>query len=382
MAICAAVSCDSLGRFGLLEAVELVGLANIFARTLGVVGSCRSSVVAKAAHSSIAPLLVELARSLPPRIYVLGGHSGHRAPGDNPLVVDLVHASLPLAAPSSDVVSKEDFWDWEALPGMPVPIMDCAAAAVGGYICLVGGRSANGVVLSAVSRLCPSSGCWQPLPSLLTARSSCAVAVCHGTLCVVGGYSGIAEALTSVERLVDDVWEALPSMTDPRGMCAAVAQHGVSLVVLGGEDAGYRSLRTVELLPIRKGATAQVAWQSLPDLRTARFGCAAAAAADGIIVAGGISDGWTPLATVEIYNAARGFWEELPQMRRPRRNFALVAVANAVYALGGVTHGGYCTCSVERLLSRETADAASAVWEALPPLPAQRSHCAAAVAWA
>jgi len=371
------------------DVLGLPEIAEPLARFMGVVACCQIHQLSSPSRDALGQLRMSLAKLWPPRIYVLGGHSGPRAPGQgSQQPTARVDGSLPaLQSDPGDALS------WEELPVMPVARMDGAATRVGGKICVVGGRGVEGVeALDTASCFSPSAGIWQALPALTTARYHCVAVGLGNDLYVAGGYSGDSEALDSIERLqlgrgphlaMTEVnkWEAFTTMTSKLGHCAAAVLDSSSFVIAGGKDSGYRSVGSVEQLrAVPRGTSdAKPAWKTLASLITPRFACAAASVAGNLVIAGGISDGWSPLDLVELYDPMRDQWCQLPSLGRPRRDFALVSVAGSVYALGGVSSGGRCTATVERFAVATTEPAHD--WEVTKSLLAPRCSCVAAAAW-
>lgn len=352
--------------------------------------------------------LAALGRAQPPRLFVLGGHAGPRASSAAEQRIVASNENF-VPAPAGLAVAGTEAGAWLMQPPMPMPRQFFSAAAGGGLVYVVGGRGPQEEALSSAASFCPARGRWMALPALLEARYHCCAAAVEGTLLVAGGFSGDAELLASVEHLplvapaAASAWQASTPLPSPRARCAAIAAANesgvVSFVVIGGADAGYRSLADAVRLAIVGPAAASggaAAWETFASLTTPRYCCAAAKLGAGIAVAGGISDGWTPLDTVELYDAVRDRWDFLAPMDRPRRDFAFVAAGTCLYAVGGVTLGGRVTASAERfeashslLAADASADAArcggggvvAAAWEALPPMSAARCACAAAATW-
>eukprot|EP00403_Amphidinium_massartii_P031959 CAMPEP_0178433760 /NCGR_PEP_ID=MMETSP0689_2-20121128/33075_1 /TAXON_ID=160604 /ORGANISM="Amphidinium massartii, Strain CS-259" /LENGTH=374 /DNA_ID=CAMNT_0020055805 /DNA_START=279 /DNA_END=1403 /DNA_ORIENTATION=- len=132
---------------------------------------------------------------------------------------------------------------WRQLPSMLQGRTACAVVHLAGELCVVGGTglqqaedgSFSSVVLSSVEKLDCSSGSWVEVTVLPTPREACAAVALDGKLCVLGGRSSTASTLATVEAYDPSTnsWEALPSMPVPRhSFLAAVAAS--SVFVAGG----------------------------------------------------------------------------------------------------------------------------------------------------
>eukprot|EP00929_Paragymnodinium_shiwhaense_P014303 TRINITY_DN122207_c0_g1_i1.p1 TRINITY_DN122207_c0_g1~~TRINITY_DN122207_c0_g1_i1.p1 ORF type:complete len:429 (+),score=68.58 TRINITY_DN122207_c0_g1_i1:119-1405(+) len=362
--------------------VELPGLAETLASFAGVMACCRLIAAGQLVHEVMALFPHTLARLYPPRIFVFGGHAGARAPGIDALPCDRV-----------DACSAGE--RWEALSPMPAPRLHASAATVAGFIYIVGGRGMEDMSLDTVDRYSASSGCWQQAPSLLQARSRCAIAAVGGVICVAGGDNGAAQTLASAECLLkpasepkaaDFVWQPLPPLKKARSCCAG-ARMGGAFVVAGGADNGYRALHSVEKLQLRRSDGAEPVWQPVGPggrMLRARFQCAAASVPSGVLVAGGVVDGWAPLDAAEAYDRSSNEWYEVNAMMASRRDFAMVTAAGFVYVFGGVSYGAKCTRCVERskVGLSWSQERASGDWQEMTKMPdPARCGIAAAASW-
>jgi len=250
------------------------------------------------------------------------------------------------------------------------------AALLPQRILVASGRGVDGVLRSA-ELYEPRTDAWHALPALHAARSGAGAGTLGGQVCVVGGDGEgggrCANLLASTEGLqfagprAGWAWEELPALPMARFGCA-VAVAGGYVYALGGDD-GRQPLDSVQRL--RLGSAA---WEFVPPMPTQRSRCGAAALGGAIYVVGGYTHG-RALSTVECLDPRIGCWRSLALMPTRRYACALVACLGRVFALGG--HDG------ERALRKaEAYDPGTNSWEALPPMRSARAYCvASALEW-
>ncbi|CAE8610176.1 unnamed protein product [Polarella glacialis] len=366
---------------GLLEVLQLPGLAEVVLFCAAPSAARRAAAVSRHLHALLSPLLPEIERLVPRRICVVGGHGGRGMGPHEPLCT----------AQLFDTVGG----CWESLPGPTSARYDCAMAASEGFLYVIGGRCVLDQAMSSVERLDLGSAkqkLWQPMPSLLVPRYQCAAAAVSGIVFVAGGFDGL-EPLSTAECLIEGFhagfresdgstdlrWRPLPDLDTARGRCAACSLGGW-FYLLGGMDAGYRSLSAVDRLPgpkLLKQAT-EFIWTPLPQMLQARGGCAAVRVGDAILAIGGVADGWAALSDVERFDPMEGCWQHLQPMGRPRRECAAAVVAGVVYVMGGVSHAGRCTATAE---CWDTA-AEAPCWHPSDAMSEARCSCNATTLWA
>merc|ERR1712032_517965 len=122
----------------------------------------------KAHHAVMGGLLHRLASKMPPDVYVFGGKDDA-----SPALATVEQLSL-------------DTREWQALPSMPTPRYGCAAAALAGWLYVVGGHDGKNT-LAVAERFDIVAGTWEILEPMSTARSRCSAATAQGMLYVVGG---------------------------------------------------------------------------------------------------------------------------------------------------------------------------------------------------
>eukprot|EP00933_Yihiella_yeosuensis_P063112 TRINITY_DN6617_c2_g1_i1.p1 TRINITY_DN6617_c2_g1~~TRINITY_DN6617_c2_g1_i1.p1 ORF type:complete len:373 (-),score=54.75 TRINITY_DN6617_c2_g1_i1:106-1200(-) len=353
----------------LSQVLDLSEIAELLLHYSGPLAARKVTVGCKHLKSILIELLPAIERLVEKRLFVFGGHGGR---GQGPHT--LFRHGLCFDPSCSN---------WNSIVGPAMPRSGSAAVAVDGFICIMGGLSQDEEPTSSVERLDLSRALgkdcsWEVLPSLQEARAQCSAAAIRGTIFVAGGFG--EEALFSVESfcgLTDSLssnfnWEPAQAMMMPRGHASACALNG-DFYLLGGKDAGYRTLSVADKLQ-RAADDCLSAWVSLPPMKFARAGCAAAAANGCVFVVGGVTT-WTPLVEVEYFNPLVGTWEQLEPMSDMRRDCAAVRCSGRVYIFGGSSHAGKCTSRTE-WFSVETNS-----WKQFASLPEARCSFVAAAAW-
>jgi Kelch motif len=132
-----------------------------------------------------------------------------------------------------------------------------------------------------------------------------------------------------------DAWISLPEMPTPRqGATAATGSDG-RIYVMGGTDASFETIATVEVFD----PTTDM-WTTVAPMNTPRTGFGAVAGADGRIYAFGGYSGATYVNSAEVYDAVSGLWTTIASMNEAR--FSLAAATGPdgrLYAIGGGTEG-------------------------------------------
>jgi len=301
----------------------------------------------------IRPVLPALVAGVAPQVYICGGSSGGSASAG---LVERLH--LPSAA-------------WEVLPDMPTSRVWCGAAALSGFLYVLGGRGdhhSGDRDLATNERFDPIGYRWECLPPMPTARAQCAVAAAQGKLQVFGGNQMMDKTLAAAESFdpSEQRWEQLPWMTRPRDACVATSSQGLVYLV-GGRESQDRSscLSIAECFDISVGQ-----WVSLPPMPTPRAFCGAAICSGCLYVFGGYRPG-KALAIVERFTISTGTWEAVEPMPTARSNCAAIAAQQQGYlhVFGGD----------ERIEPHfETLDHGTGAWLPRVRMPTSRWACAVA----
>mmetsp|Transcript_75459 Transcript_75459/g.179240 ORF Transcript_75459/g.179240 Transcript_75459/m.179240 type:complete len:410 (+) Transcript_75459:105-1334(+) len=133
---------------------------------------------------------------------------------------------------------------WQELCPLNNARTSCAAVHIAGDLYVVGGSglpaqsedgSSSSVVLASVEKYDQKSGRWVEVTAMPTPREACAAAALNGKLCVLGGRSASGDTLAIVESYdpLTEQWEVLPSMPVPRRSFLVAVAAG-SLFVIGG----------------------------------------------------------------------------------------------------------------------------------------------------
>lgn len=166
-----------------------------------------------------------------------------------------------------------------------------------------------------------------------------------------------------------DEWVDLPDMSTARYGCAAAA-IGEKLYAVGGCDQSRKHLATAEVLD----SPTTDEWRKLPPMKIRRSGCAAAAAGGRLYVFGG-NDGNRTMDTAERYDPKAGIWEALPKMPTARQHCGAVTVGGKIYVIGGRNNHD------NALATMSVFDVTSQTWDGadLPHMQTSRYLCAAVV---
>jgi DNA-binding CsgD family transcriptional regulator/N-acetylneuraminic acid mutarotase len=202
-------------------------------------------------------------------------------------------------------------------------------AAPDGQLFAIGGNT-NGGATGAVERYDPAADQWEPLTASKPTRVSNIDGAAIGEwIYVPGGRTAEGEPTSIVEayNVANEVWSQVAPL--PRPLYAyALAVYGGRLYVFGGrDDRGYANTTYIY-------DPAQDTWQAGKEMRTQRAYAAAATLGSQVFVVGGY-DGQREQSTCEIFNPEEGLWETCEPLILDRSGFGLAGVANRLYAVGG-----------------------------------------------
>jgi len=198
----------------------------------------------------------------------------------------------------------------------------------------------------------PESATLSAAPSMSVARQShSAVLLAERAVLVFGGYEGGGAAAVLTERVeffepATGSWAAAGNMIAPRyGNTATVLDAGTVLVAGGIGERGS-PLATAELYE-----PANRTWTSAGTMTTPRFRATAVLLPDGrVLVAGGANEDGE-LASAETYDPDTGEWTEVQPMHTGRASASGALLTNGQFlAVGGVTRGAFmiATSTAER----------------------------------
>ena len=88
-------------------------------------------------------------------------------------------------------------------------------------------------------------------------------------------------------------------------------------------------------------------WEQVASMNKKRYDMGAAVYEDVIVVAGGVDENYSLLASTEVYQPSFNEWRTISPLKQQRHAHALVSCDGHLYAIGG--WGGHNLSSVERL---------------------------------
>lgn len=234
------------------------------------------------------------------RVYLIGGHNGHRQ-----------QSTVLCYEPATDA--------WTSLLPMPETCTQMSAVASESFIYCVGGYSINAPVGKGF-RFCPKTNSWTSVPELGVPRLSHASLYMAPFLYVVGGWNA-TEHFRSMERFdtrhPEKGWVLMTPMLEQRSEVAAVVYKN-KIYAIGGYD-GQDFLRSVEVYdPVSD------TWSKLSPMITPRAWPAVTVLDNKIVVAGGRLRPGCMLNNVEIYDPAADTWQVGPAMPIARDGHGMV----------------------------------------------------------
>ncbi|XP_038078971.1 kelch-like protein 26 [Patiria miniata] len=260
--------------------------------------------------------------------------------------------------------------EWGTLTKMIQPRHHHAAAMLGGFLYVAGGRelvnSPDGPMQSA-HRYDPRTDSWIQIADMKNARESFQMGVLDGMIYAVGGRQSNETSLAAVERYnpSTDQWEERAPLGAPR-RCVAVAVHDGKLYAVGGSG-NQKISNKVECYIL-----ASDTWEQKQDLETPRFFASLSSVGDHLYLAGGATVMSAPPARgvqcvpeIERYDPGTDAWTTMPApMRHPRAEAASCVVGSRIYVLGG-----YCWERKAWLESAECFDVETGEWSELADYP-------------
>ena len=302
------------------------------------------------------------------RIYLAGGFGPHDQQMATLLVFEPTFPS-PVANPNvaGPIVSHPG--EWRAAATMPEPVDHAAAAGMGGYLYVAGGRIED-LVTNKFWRYDPIADTWTELPSMPFPRYAPMMQAVNGKLYLFGGQSSHGNDDTSL--MIFDVaknsWRTEEhALGDERYMAGSVVLNGL-IYLVGGRDRDQVSLRTCDVYDPSRDR-----WRSCSNMRLGRadFGLASVnnrlmaiggenygASSSELSVTTGIIGGLeyassspdpstisfdinrTITQTTEISSTDAGGWISGPWLPFPRHGLAVAALGNQIWVIGGSAYSG------------------------------------------
>ena len=141
---------------------------------------------------------------------------------------------------------------WSAAPGLPTPREHLGAAASGGRVYVVGGRTGGlGGNLAAAEVFDPAAGRWSAVADLPTARGGlAATATAGGQVVAVGGEAAATFPEAEAFDPASGRWRSLPPLPTPRHGLGVVAVGDVVYVLAGGPRPGLHTSAANEAIDL------------------------------------------------------------------------------------------------------------------------------------
>jgi len=265
---------------------------------------------------------------------------------------------------------------WQEAAPAPLPLFESQGAAVGDKLYLFSGFYNEAVQATrAVNVYDAASNTWSDRAEMPEAVTHAGVAVDGATVWIVGGllgdYNGGTNPPTANVWKYDtaaDAWTPGPVLPAPRG-AGGLAVVGRRLHYFGGlADDGQHDSGLHWTLDLDNPAAPWTAAAPLPVARN-HFGTAVV---DGKIYAIGgqheRDETDSNLRDVHVYNPATNRWSAGPRLPKPMSHFhpSTVAANGKIVIAGGVTNGRSPLADVWEF------DPATHHWTTAPPLPAPR----------
>ncbi len=225
------------------------------------------------------------------RVYVLGGG-------------DTQAGTIPAPATATVQVYDPATNAWTSGTDMPTAVYNHAAAALGGKIYVVGGRTDHAPGIATLQVYDPVAGTWSTAADLPASVDGLAATAAGGLLYALGGSGGGSKtASVSAYDPATNLWTARANLLSPASNLAAVTVNDAPLV-LGGygsaSDTGYFRLA-------QQYDAGTNAWTQRTDMIQPRSDFAAALIGTTVYVAGG--GNWDPaLPDLAVYDVTGDSW--------------------------------------------------------------------------
>lgn len=281
------------------------------------------------------------------RIYLIGGYGPH----DNQMDTTLVwEPEIAQEEPGSDVKrAGVRLGAWTYAAPIPEPVDHAAAAAIGGYVYVAGGRVEN-LVTNKFWRYDVADDVWVELPSMPIPRYGATMQAVGDKLYLIGGAVSHGNDATSMQIFdtATGKWDVAPyALADEREGLASTVLDGL-IIILGGRDDEERNLSNCEVFNPFVGR-----WYTCSYLHQPRSDFGLSVINNRLVAVGGDdlrSDAATQ--TMEISEPQVGGWLDGPWLPSPRHGMAQVSLGNVVWIIGGAsTTGTAPTAAVMRYVS-------------------------------
>jgi len=285
------------------------------------------------------------------RIYLAGGFGPHDEQLASLLVFEPTFPS-PVANPdvAGPIVSHPG--EWRAAATMPEPVDHAAAAGMGGYLYVAGGRIED-LVTNKFWRYDPIADTWTELPSMPFPRYAPMMQAVNGKLYLFGGQSSHGNDDTSmmIFDVAKNTWRTEEyALGNERYMAGSVVLNGL-IYLVGGRDREQVSLRTCDVYDPSRDR-----WRSCTNMHLGRADFGLAVVNSRLMAIGGENyAGSAPepsaitfegdinrtiTQTTEISSTDAGGWISGPWLPFPRHGMAVAALGNQIWVIGGSPYSG------------------------------------------
>ncbi len=247
---------------------------------------------------------------------------------------------------------------WQALPLLPVPRSDAAAAIIGNMLYVAGGYNMwYGGALSYTHSYNLTTQQWITASALITPVSGAAGVVVNDELIVLGGFDNISEsAYVQLYDPIKNQWRVGAPMPVSRSEFDAVVL-GNLVYVIGGNiisTTAHSTAAKVESMPATLVSTYDPQteeWHTVAPLPAPRIDFTAVARNGKIYVIGG-TDRWITGSAQKdlfIYDPLRDEWTLGPTLPNARAGLRSTRWENTIFVIGGYDDRGQPVADVSFL---------------------------------
>jgi len=261
------------------------------------------------------------------RIYLVGGFGPHDVQEDTTLVLEPVE---PISASPQPLAQRVG--SWTSVAPIPAAIDHAGAAALEGFVYVVGGRVGR-KVSAAMWRYDPADDTWTPRAAMPIARYAPIVLAVDEKLYVIGGQTtrGRDELSIEVYDPAYDSWTLKHGELTVEREAAAGAALDDEIAIVGGHDHGQNNTDACDLWKPDADR-----WRSCTPTRDARSDFGLAQTGGQLMAIGGfdLKTGRSD-QTTEISEAGAMGWRSGPWMPFPRHGMSIAVLGTTIWVIGG-----------------------------------------------